>query len=70
MINIWEYQGAKRISLVSVDGQTLVGTLVAINCVEDEADEYGFNEDSLTLWVKGQPISIMQSEIAKIEVLE
>ncbi|NLB62007.1 MAG: hypothetical protein GX802_06305 [Clostridiales bacterium] len=70
MVDIWKYQDAKRLIITDIDGVKFIGTLGDLFSVEDEADEYGFDEDNLTLWVNGQPISFKQSEITKVEVLE
>lgn len=71
MINVWDYQNAKRIKIICDDGQIFSGSVCIINDVEDEDEDYGLGEDSITLWVNDiQPMTFVQSEIVAIEVLE
>ena len=70
MINVWDYQEVVgKVKVTCTDGQILTGNMGDVTDVEDETD-LGFTEDSITLYVKGVPIGIPQSEIKSIEILE
>ncbi len=70
MINVWDYKDAKRLKILDDEGNYWIGNLGDVNDVGDEDPEYGLKEDSLTLWIQGRPITIAQSEIKSVEILE
>lgn len=73
MINLWQYQNAKKIRLTDVDGSVFVGYVSEITDAEeymfdiDDEDRY---EDGITLKIGDIFVEFMQSEIKSIEVLE
>lgn len=66
MVNIWEFANAKKVKLTNQKGEEFVGTVMAIFDKEETYD----GEDSIDLWVNGEDIGFLQSEIKNIEVLE
>lgn len=70
MINVWDYQEVRgKVKVTCTDGQIIIGNMGDVNDVEDETEE-GFLEDSIDVYVDGQPIGIPQSEIRSIEILK
>lgn len=74
MINLWDYQEARKIRLVDVDNEEFIGYVIEITDSEeymyDETDDIEAFEDGITLEVGEKHIEFMQSEIKLIEVLE
>ena len=74
MINLWDYQEARKIRLVDVDDEVFIGYVIDITDAEeymyDETDDIENFEDGITLKVGEKHIEFMQSEIKLIEVLE
>lgn len=66
MVNIWEYVNAKKVKLTNQKGREFVGTVMAIF----DKDETYDDEDSIDIYVNGEDIGFLQSEIKSIEVLE
>ena len=74
MINLWDYQEARKIRLVDVDDEVFIGYVIDITDAEeymyDETDDIENFEDGITLKIGEKLIEFMQSEIKLIEVLE
>ena len=74
MINLWDYQEARKIRLVDVDDEVFIGYVIEITDSEeymyDETDDIENFEDGITLKIGEKLIEFMQSEIKLIEVLE
>lgn len=66
MVNIWEFANAKKVKLTNQKGEEFVGTVMAIFDKEETYD----GEDSIDLWVNGEDIGFLQSEIKNLEVLD
>lgn len=66
MVNIWEFVNAKKVRITDIDGKEFVGDIVAMFDKEETYDD----EDSVDLYVNGEDIGFLQSEIKNIEVLE
>lgn len=65
MANIWDFQGAARIRVTCIDGETLEGRVLAVEDAEENEDD---TEDSLVLeTADGRCIGLFPSEIRKIE---
>lgn len=69
MIDIYKYKDVDRIKLTDIDDKIWIGNIEGINDVEDEDEELGLKEDSVTLWIDGKPVTFGISEIKKIEVI-
>lgn len=71
---VQDYQEAKKIRLIDVDGEEFIGYVVDVTDSEeymyDEIDDIENFEDGITLKVGEKHIEFMQSEIKLIEVLE
>ena len=74
MINLWDYQEARKVRLVDVDDEVFIGYVIDITdageYMYDETDDIENFEDGITLKIGGKHIEFMQSEIKLIEVLE
>ena len=74
MINLWDYQEARKIRLVDVDDEVFIGYVIDITDSEeymyDETDGIENFEDGITLKIGESLVEFMQSEIKLIEVLE
>ena len=68
MINVWDYQEAKKIRLIDVDGEEFIGYVVDVTDAEEGADE-PYPDDAITISIAGRHIEFMQSEIIFIEIL-
>lgn len=66
MVNIWEFVNAKKVRITDIDGKEFIGDIVAMFDKEETYDD----EDSVDLYVNGEDIGFLQSEIKNIEVLE
>ena len=67
MINVWDYANAKRIRVIDIDEREYIGDVV---CVMD-TEENGREEDDISIQVNEKTIiGLLQSEIAKIEVVQ
>ena len=64
MIKVWDLEFDK-IEIVDIDGQIFQGTVSSINAVEDEDEDYGIKEDSITVATAKGLITFGQSEIAE-----
>ena len=51
------------------DGQTIKGKIGDIVDAGEEAEDYGYEEDSITVYSEGKAVTIPQSEIKSIETL-
>lgn len=70
MINVWDYQDVEgKVKLTCTDGQVFVGNMGEITDVGEESEDYGFGEDSLTIYSDRRAIVFPQSEIKSIEIL-
>lgn len=69
MINLWEYQNAKKIKIIDIDGQVFIGNIVDITDSEEYASE-DITEDGITISSNDVHIEFMQSEIKTIEIIE
>ena len=64
-INIWDFQGVKRVRVTCMDGDVLEGRVITI---EDAEENEGDTEDSLVLeTVSGKCIGLFPSDIRSIE---
>lgn len=63
MVNIWDFVNAKKVKLTDVNGKEFVGEVVSVFDKEETYDD----EDSIDLYVRGNYIGFMQSEIKSIE---
>lgn len=67
MINVWDYVNAKKIKIYDTEGKEFVGNVV---CVMD-TEENGEEEDDITIQINADTyIGFLQSEIAKIDILQ
>ena len=67
MINLWQYQEAKRVKITDVDGQEFIGYVVDVTDSGEYADEE-IQENGITISLNGNHIEFMQSEIKSIEI--
>lgn len=70
MIDIYKYKDANNIEIVDIDNKTFVGTLISVNAVEDEDEDVGLTENSLTIAVEKRPITFPVSEIKSIRIVD
>lgn len=74
MINLWDYQEARKIRLVDVDDEVFIGYVIDITDAEeymcDEENDKNNFEDGITLKIGESLVEFMESEIKLIEVLE
>ena len=70
MIDIYKYKDAEKLKIIDIDNKTYIGYLVTINDVEDEDEDYGLKENSITLGIQKRPVTFPVSEIKSIEILE
>ena len=69
MIDIYRYKDSDKLSLTDIDGETFIGSLISVNDVEDEDEDFGLKENSITLAVNNRPITFPVSEIKKIKIV-
>ena len=55
--------------ITCTDGQTIKGKIGDIVDTGEEAEDYGYEEDSTTVYSEGKAVTIPQSEIKSIETL-
>ena len=70
MINIWDYQDATKVTVVDTEGRVFTGNIIELTEAEEESEDYGFGEDSISIYLDGKVVCIPQSEIKSIEVIE
>ena len=69
-INVWDFQDIDgNIMITCTDGQTIRGKIGDIVDAGEEAEDYGYEEDSITVYSGGKVVTIPQSEIKSIETL-
>lgn len=67
MVNVWDYVNAKKIKIIDIDQREYIGDVV---CVMD-SEENGRGEDDISIQINEKTIiGFLQSEIAKIEVVQ
>lgn len=69
MINIWDYSDADVVRITGSDGSIYLGHIEDVTSVEDEDEDVGLKEDSITIADGAKGVVLVQSEIASIEVL-
>ena len=69
MINIYDYKDAERLRIYATDSKIYEGSLVSLNDAEDEDEDFGLKEDSLTIAIGNRPITFPISEIEKVETV-
>lgn len=69
MINIYDYKDSERIRIYATDKKIYEGDVVSLNDAEDEDEDYGLKEDSITIAIGSRPVTFPISEIASIEEL-
>ena len=74
MINLWQYQEAKRVKIIDVDGEEFIGYVDEITDAEeymyDEDENKNDFEDGITLRIGESLVEFMKSEIKSIEIIE
>lgn len=70
MIDIYKYKDANEIEIVDIDNEAFVGTLISVNDVEDEDEDVGLKENSVTVAVDRRPITFPVSEIKSIKIID
>jgi hypothetical protein len=70
LINVWDYQEAKRLIIITNDNVEHQGPLIDVEAAEDQYDDWGPVEDNITLLIEGRPMGFRQSEIKKVVVLD
>lgn len=69
MINLWQYQDAKRIRIIDIDNQEFIGYVVDITDADEFIDD-NIGENGITISVDGNHIEFMQSEIKSINIID
>lgn len=69
MINIYDYKDDDRLRIHAIDKKIYEGNIVSLNDAEDEDEDYGLKEDSITIAIGNRPVTFPVSEIEKITVV-
>ena len=69
MINIYDYKDSERLRIYATDDKIYEGDMVSLNDAEDEDEDYGLKEDSITIAIGNRPVTFPISEIKKITVV-
>ena len=71
MINTWDFKDANKIKVTTDSGGVFIGVVVTIDDASEYEDSIDNAEDMLSIWTDdGRAVGFMQSEIAKIVVLD
>lgn len=70
MINIYKYKDADKLRITAVNNEIYEGLLVSVNDAEDEDEDYGLKENSITIAVEGAPITFTVSDIKNIDIVK